>query len=443
MRARGGGLGIVQTLVTQGAIMVVNLGTGVLTARLLGPVGRGEFAAAVLWFMLPAMLATVGLQNGIVYESRRRPQRAASVGLVGLLFATGFYVPAAAASLWVLPSLMHDYNPAIIGLARFAVLASVLNVWMVVARQSLLGTRNMHMFNLSNYASPFVYLLFLVVLTTFGRVTAITALVAQTTATMLVLVPTLWVAASAWRGQRVRLSAGMWPMLVYSLKAAVIDLVVVGYFNVDRLFLVGLVTPAEFGYYGVAASLARLLGVLQSAVSSVLLADLSHRPTPKVEVFIHRLFRILFWVLVVACAAGWLLGDELLYLVYGTSYTGALPVFRILIIDSSVACLAQVVLEAFLATGRPSYPSFVQGTSFGVIAIAMLLLAPTLGAVGAAAALLCGSICKLILLLHGASRIGLPLPSLMPQADDVAVFRSLLRKHRPAAEATASKTRPL
>ena len=431
LRARGIGAGMMQTLITQGAVMIVNIGTGILTARLLGPIGRGELGAAMLWFLLPSSLATVGLQSGIVYETRRRPGRAAAAGLVSLGCATLLFVPLAAACLWVLPQLMRGYTPGGLALARFAILSSLLNVWMVLLRQSLLGTRNMLFFNLSNYFSPLLYLLLLLALFALSRITPFNVMAAQVAATILVLVPTAFAAVRAWKKLPPFILAGAAPLLAYSAKAASIDLVMVGYYNIDRVFLVALVSPAEFGFYAVAASLARLLGILQTAVSSVTLAGLSHRPAREIELFVHQTFRVLFWLLAVGCLGGWLLGGELMRVFYGPRFASAAPVFRVLIVDASVACLAQIQLEAFLASGRPSYPSIVQPVSFAVIIGLMVVLAPRLGALGAALSLLGGSLTKLVLLLLGLRSIGLAWPSLRIHLRDVDLLRRLLHQADP------------
>ena len=428
LRGRSIGAGMMQTLITQGAIMVVNIATGILTARLLGPSGRGELGAAMLWFLLPCALATVGLQSGIVYETRRRPGRAAATGLVSLGVATLLFVPAAAACLWALPHLMRGYTPAGLALARFAILCSVLNVWMTLLRQSLLGTRNMLLFNLSNYFSPLLYLLLLLVLFTTSVITPFRVMAAQVVATVLVVIPTAFFTMRAWKRMPKFILAGARPLLSYSIKASPIDLVMVGYWNIDRVFLVALVAPAEFGYYTVAASLARLLGILQAAISSVTLAGMSHRPVREIEAFIHQAFRILFWLMALGCVGGWIFGGELMRVFYGRSFGSAAPVFRVLIVDASMACLAQMQLEAFLAAGRPSYPSIVQTISFTVIIGLMLVLAPRFGAVGAAFSLLAGSTTKLGLLLAGLRGIGVGWPSLRLQPQDFDLLHRLVKQ---------------
>ncbi len=424
--ARGGALGMLQTMLAQVGILAVNLATGILTARLLGPTGRGEFAAAMLWFMLPSTLAIAGLQSGVVYQTRQDQAKAGSIAIAGLLAAIAIYVPVAATCLIVMPALMHGYDTEVITLARLATASSILNVVMLLARQSLLGTRNMHFFNISSAASPITYLVFLVAVLPFHNLTATSAVLAQVAATAVVIVPTVWWAARDWAMRQVWPMAVLKPLLRYGWRAAGIDLAGVFYSNVDRLVLVGLIAPAQFGLYAVATSFARMIYIVQAAVSSVTLADLAHRPVDEVQAYIHRAFRLLFWLLLAGCVAGWLLGGVLLRLIYGEGFAMAVPTYRIMLAESALSCISQVLIEAYLATGRPSYPAIVQGLYSVTLLAAMLLLAPTWGGVGAAAAMLGAVICKLFFLVAGLRQIGLSTPGLLLHRDDLDVVRKLL-----------------
>jgi len=46
--------------------------TGILLARTLGPRGRGELAAAILWPTLIMTLGTLGMTEAITYHTARR-----------------------------------------------------------------------------------------------------------------------------------------------------------------------------------------------------------------------------------------------------------------------------------------------------------------------------------------------------------------------------------
>ena len=85
-----------------------------------------------------------------------------------------------------------------------------------------------------------------------------------------------------------------------------------------------------------------------------------------------------------------------------------------------------MLVEAFLASGRPSYASIVQGTYSVLLLGGLLLLAPAWGGLGAALAMLGAMLNKLTLLLLGLQRIGLSLPDLPPRRGDIdSIFRLL------------------
>jgi hypothetical protein len=67
------------TFSTSLAIQACGAGTGILTARLLGPVARGELATVILW---PVILSNLGLMgcNWALAREDGRPTSIASVG---------------------------------------------------------------------------------------------------------------------------------------------------------------------------------------------------------------------------------------------------------------------------------------------------------------------------------------------------------------------------
>lgn len=433
-RAEGGLMAVTQTALAQGVIMALNLATGVLTARLLGPEGRGAFAAISIWLMIPALLAVAGLQNALVYEGGRdRAQRpAATVG--ALLLATAAFAPMAAVCLPLAGWLLRDYGPSVVAAARWALVASVVNVWVVIARQSLLAARDYAAFNLFTACFTGLYLVSLVALGLLGVLTPQSAVAAQLLGTAFVLgvwVPRL---TAGWRGAVLlpprRLLHGL---AGYGLRAAPADALAAVGGQMDRVVLVGLIAPAELGLYAVAVAFASVLSVLQTAVSSVMLTDLSGRPHGEIEPFVHRGFRMLLWLLVACCCAVLFVDRALLHLVYGSAFVGAVPVFRVLLLAASLSCLCALLAQAFLASGAPAAPSKAQAAAFACSAAGMFALAPAYGALGAAAALAAGDLVRLALLLVGLRRVGIAPPSPWPRRSDLEPIARRLRARRGAA----------
>ena len=94
--------------------------------------------------------------------------------------------------------------------------------------------------------------------------------------------------------------------------------------------------------------------------------------------------------------------------------------------------LGGVLLQAFLAAGRPAVTSTVQVASLAVTVGGMFALVPGSGAQGAAAALALGALARLLLLLGGLRYIGMRLPRPVPGPGDVALLRDRLQRRRAA-----------
>src|SRR5579884_596164 len=93
---RSGIASTLQTLVQSAIVLIVNFGTGVLTARTLGPAGRGELTAVVVWPQLFAWAMLMGLPQALIYNIRTDRSRgirliptALLLGLVGGCVASG------------------------------------------------------------------------------------------------------------------------------------------------------------------------------------------------------------------------------------------------------------------------------------------------------------------------------------------------------------------
>ena len=427
LHARGGAFAMLQTLVAQGMTMGVNLATGILTARLLGPVGRGEFAAASMWLLLPSLLAMSGIQNGIVYAARLDPARRAGVGGAGLLLSLAAFVPLSAVAWFSLPWLMHGYGGGVLYLSQICLVAAVINVLTVAVRQSLLGEQDFKAYNLLGSGFAAVYLLLLIGLALAGAITPVTAVWAQIAGTGSVLAVGVVRLLRGWDGLSWRMSGVIRPLLSYSLRAAPIDLITVLTGNIDRLVLIALVSPADFGLYAVAISFARMVLILQTAISAVTLADLTGKGRAEAEQFLHRTFRLLALVLVLACGLVLLVDRQLLLLAYGGGFGRAVPIFRVLLFDAALTCMGQVLMQIYLARGRPGIGSTAQVAAFVTTGVGVYLLAVPFGAIGAAVALVCGSAVRLGVLLLLLPRIELARPSPLPRWSDLTLIFDRLR----------------
>ncbi len=71
IRAETPMLAFALSIATQLLVTILNLGTGVVTARLLGAGGRGELAAIITWPQVLSFLALAGLTKSTAYHVRK------------------------------------------------------------------------------------------------------------------------------------------------------------------------------------------------------------------------------------------------------------------------------------------------------------------------------------------------------------------------------------
>ena len=106
---------------TRSAILLLNAGTGVLTARTLMPRGRGELAAMILWPLFLTFITTLGIPSSLIYVMRQRPsadRESIATGL-GMTLLLGHPRRCSSACLSLPLWLGRQYSPEVIHAAQW------------------------------------------------------------------------------------------------------------------------------------------------------------------------------------------------------------------------------------------------------------------------------------------------------------------------------------
>ncbi len=109
---------LLQSVGMQVLIAAITMGTGIITARVLGPEGRGVFAAVTTWPQLLATLAVSGLNSAVVVRMRRHPESAGAISAAGLLLSVMTSLLAIGVGVALMPVLMKSYGPSQIFFAQ-------------------------------------------------------------------------------------------------------------------------------------------------------------------------------------------------------------------------------------------------------------------------------------------------------------------------------------
>ena len=417
------------TIATQLLVTLLNVTTGVITARLLGPAGRGVLAAATLWPQFLSGIAMLGLPSALVFYVRQSPGERDTAVTAGVLLALGAGLVGTIAGFAMVAGAMTHYERREVLLGWFCVAWTVPYLLIVVLRQVMAAYGRFRAFNISSYLPPLLYVLLLGLVSLLMPLTPEVAVVCLMVPSGIVFCWMLFDLCHVWRPSQQGI--GRWLRLIatYAVQAAPGDLVTGLLGSLDRIMLVVLLAPEILGLYAVAFSLSRLLLMMQVVTSAVLFPHMAGRDLAGAKQLHDLAFRLVLYVSVIAVLVAAIFGRAALTLVYGADFGSAAPVLSVLVAESGLACAAQVTSQLFLAVHRPAWVSAAQGTSLIVAVLGLLLLVPRTdavgGAIGAAIALLVASTIRLAILLPGISwHLHLKPPRLHLTWGDFLFFRS-------------------
>lgn len=428
-RPQGGARAIIQTIGSRILIQLLNAVTGILTARMLMPAGRGQLAAMTLWSLFLAGLTTFGIPSSLIFFLSSRAGKRNDLIVTGLFMATILGVVTGLVGAFFMPHWLHQYPAWLIRDAQWLLIVTPLCSLTFVGRAILESHGDFSASNISQVISPVVTFVMLLGLLAFHRLTVLTGALCYIfailpVAALLVRKVTPYIDRSA------RPTAAAAKMLLsYGIRSYGIDLLGTLSLQVDQVLVVGILTPASMGLYVVMLSLSRMANVFQNSVVPILFPKASGQTPERILELTGRAARVSFTLTASATTFVGVAGPTLLKVFYGKDYTSAATCLRILLLEVTLSGLVYVLAQAYMALGHPGTVSILQAVGLAVSVPLMLVLIPRFGITGAAMSLLLSTTTRLILIMVGFRfylKIGLP--DLVPKGKDYSFLTSKFRK---------------
>jgi O-antigen/teichoic acid export membrane protein len=421
----------VQTFAAKLLNLAANLATGIITARVLGPTGRGEQAAMLMWPGFLAGVMILGLPVALLYNLKRYPDEKSQLFSGALLMGTALGLLATFTGVVFIPVWLAQYSTEVIHLSQWLMLTAPIGVLGVTFSAALEAQDDFTSANQLYTLPPLITLATLGVLALTGTLTPFTSSLAYIVPNLPIV---LWMLTRLWRLYRPRwrgIGTSCKRLIYYGVRSYGIDLLGTLAGQVDQVLVVGFLPPASMGMYVVALSMSRMLGVFESSIGTVLFPKAAARPIEEVVALTERAARVGTAITFLVGLAVMLLGPVILQLFYGSKFIGAIPVFRILIVQVVLNGATSTLAQAFMAVGRPGTVTILQGIGLGINFPLMLILIPTYGLVGAGFALLCSTIVRLIFVMVS-YRVILKVrsPSLLITREDLYFVQQKLFKER-------------
>lgn len=380
--------------------------TGVATARLLGPEGRGQLAAIQTWPTFIATMAMLGLTEALVYYCARERRSAGAYLGSAMAFVLIVAVPAMMIGYISLPTLLRAQSDHVVRAARWYLCLIPLFGLVAMPYHPFQGLNDFRVWNCLRIMAALGWL----------AVVALAWLAEQNSPEFLaggylvflalLSLPVLWITAR-------RVPGPFWPevakcqrLLRYGVPCLASSMPQFLNVRLDQMLMAAFLPAELLGFYVVAVAWSGAAHPLLGALGKVLVPHVASRSHPEEQV---RAFGegVRLGGVLATSIAGILIG--LTYwavpFLFGQAFRAAVPAALILVVAASIASLNSVVEEGLRGLGRPT--AVISGEFGGLLVTAACLIAllRPFNIVGAALSALLGYVTITILLLLQARRI--------------------------------------
>jgi O-antigen/teichoic acid export membrane protein len=372
------------TLMGQGLILALGILTGIFSARMLGPVGRGEYAAVMIWPTAIATVLSLGINQAVSFNLGRRAFTISEVTTAILVIGLTQSILSVVIGVLVVPHALAKYSPEVRHLGIIFVLLTPALILGVYTGNLFQGKQDLLRFNFIRVTAPFTYFAILVTVYFLHRGTLRWVVLSTLGGYVAMLVLG---SAMVWTILRPRMqwnALAMPRLLDFGYRTQLGGLATYVNQRIDQMVLSLFVPPRQLGLYAVAVTLSTAVTVFPQAAGIVTFSRGSSQHFEDAKSTIGVSFRAsLIWLLL-SCSALYAVSPFLIRLIFGSAFEGSILACRILLPGALMIGLNQVLYNGANALGRPGLPSCAEGVSIAATAIGLYVLVPRYGYIGAA-----------------------------------------------------------
>jgi O-antigen/teichoic acid export membrane protein len=370
------------TYLFSGLTLVANLVSGVVSARALGPDGRGVAVALTTVAQLAGFLFAMGVAQSLSYFIARRPQDGPTLLTTWLLMLLPPTALAIAISQLLLPTIFATDGDQAITIGRWFLFTIVLVVGLELNYGLLLGAHDFFVYNVLRFAQPMLMASSFLVLWALDALTVESALIAPTVGTGLVLAVGMARAIERIGVGPPALRLGL-TSLWYGIRGEGSTVAANVTARLDVAMLPAFVTSASVGLYSVATNISLIVYQLSNTFAGVVLpAAARDRERGRVKV-VGSLWASLAVAAVLALGLA-LFARPLLGFVYGDDFRDAAEPLILILPGAVLFAGASILGAGVYAAGRPFTATLAQLLGMIVTVVGLFVFLRTGGITAAA-----------------------------------------------------------
>lgn len=375
------------TLGSNGVIAFLGAIAGILAARLLGPQGRGELAAAIVWAGILGIVSQVGMPQAITYATARNSRQ------LGTIFKSAMSILAVQSVLivilgWIAAGLiLGQRQPEAVDTVRIYLFSVPFTTLITYLSTMAQGLKQFQFFNAFRIAGSMGYIA--VVATAYvANIIDVRSIVVWLLAVQIAVAAT--VAVTFILRFRHLLSSGHWRwdqvhgLLAYGSRSYLGSISWIANARLDQFVMSFQLTLAELGIYAVAASYAGLLFPLLGASAMVLFPHVAGEKGEKAKRDTLTTLKVNILLASAGCIGMAAVSPVLVPVIFGAEYVEAVWPAVVLLLGTVFLAANYVLSDSLRGLGHPLLPSIGEFIGLGVTVIGLLLFLPILGIVGAA-----------------------------------------------------------
>lgn len=420
----------VKTMFVSVMILLLNMLTGVLTARYLGPTGRGEQTAMVNWSQFLAFSLSFGIPSALIYNAKKNPDDAGLLYRMALLIALGFGAIAAIVGVVVMPYWLGSFDPDVVRTAQWTMILCPIVAVSQINNAAFQFRGDYKRFNWVRYLNPVMTLVIIGILIVTDTMNPYTTAMAY----LLPSVPMyIGMTVTLLKTYKQKMRDGYLQfkrLITYGMGSYGNDLLGQFSYYIDQILIAGLLRPADLGLYAVAVSLSRMVNIFSTSITVVLFPKASDLSKDDAIKLTFRAFRISSTFTLLGSLALMLIAPLVIPLLYGKEFNTALTVFRLLLLEVTISGSVLILAQAFMALGKPKFVSLLQLVGLLLVIPLLLWLVPAYGLFGAGLAMLLSSTLRFAFIIFNIRfSLKVKVPRLLITGEDIRWLKTTMNSY--------------
>lgn len=418
----------IHTFGTSVATTSFSIAISIITARYLGPYGKGVISLLILIPIFVITFGRLGIGHSINYYASKVPKdQLISTSLVLSIIVGLVFSIIAVPGIYLLRNVFFKgiTAPQILlacSLIPFAFLFEYLPCLFQGFYE--IKTRNMLI-----ALGPLINLVLLVMLVIILKLNLWGAIIAYVAANIIAVFVSLCFVLKELEIKKIRPDFGLMKNLLrYGFQSHIGLIFKELNYRGDMLLVSYFLNPSAVGYYAIAVNIAEMLWKLPEAVGTVLLPKIAKMDKEEALSFTPLVFRTILVPMAASCLGILLFGKYLILIAFGKDFLPSAPVLLLLLPGILAMAFWKIIANSLIGLGYAIKYSITSGVALVTMIVFDVILIPRIGLKGAAIAssisylVATAFIVFLYVRLTNSSYKAL----LVPQKSDFLVYKKLL-----------------